>query len=130
MNVRIGGKGAAAATLVLGGAGIVAAQAPASASTVTATYSCNVPAVGTETVTINGSLTRDPESRHNRLTGQVQPGRQQHVPVLPADHQLVERHSGLDGQFESPGARGRHYALSNSASLSPYDPAIRNESCI
>jgi hypothetical protein len=49
MNVRIGGKAAVlAATLVLSGAGAVAAQAPASASTVTANYSCNIPLLGTK----------------------------------------------------------------------------------
>jgi hypothetical protein len=61
MIPRIGRRAAATvAALALGGAGAVAAQTPASASTFTATYSCNVPGMGTETSTINGSLTASP----------------------------------------------------------------------
>jgi hypothetical protein len=61
MNFRIGGKAAAiAAVITLGGAGTIAAAGPASASQVTATYSCNVPVAGTESVTVDGSLTATP----------------------------------------------------------------------
>jgi hypothetical protein len=61
MNHRIGGMSAAvAAVLALGSAGAVAAQVPASASTISETYSCDVPLAGTETVTANGSLTASP----------------------------------------------------------------------
>jgi hypothetical protein len=62
MNLRLGGKAAAiTAAVALGGAGVhVAAQSPASASTFSETYSCNVPIAGTETVTANGSLTASP----------------------------------------------------------------------
>jgi len=51
---------ATVAALALGGAGAIAAQAPASASTFTATYSCAVPGAGTETSTIDASLTASP----------------------------------------------------------------------
>ncbi|MCO5972501.1 hypothetical protein [Actinoallomurus soli] len=61
MIPRIGSRVAAAvATLALAGAGAVAAQVPASASSFTATYLCNVPGAGTETSTINASLTASP----------------------------------------------------------------------
>lgn len=61
MIPRIGSKVAGIATvLALSGAGAIAAQAPASASTFSATYSCSVPIVGTETATVDGSLTASP----------------------------------------------------------------------
>jgi hypothetical protein len=61
MNHRIGGLSAAiAAVVVLGGAGVVAAQGPASASTISQSYSCDVPIAGTESVTATGSLTATP----------------------------------------------------------------------
>src|SRR5215470_17592460 len=61
MIPRIGSKAAAtAAVLVLGGAGATAAQVPASASELTAAYSCSVPGVGAENVTAVGALTASP----------------------------------------------------------------------
>ena len=62
MIPRFGIKPAAltAAVVALSGLGAVAAQAPASAATITATYSCNVPLAGTKTVTLNGSVTPTP----------------------------------------------------------------------
>ncbi|MGH3373869.1 MAG: hypothetical protein ACRDP6_03925 [Actinoallomurus sp.] len=61
MIPRIGSRAAATvAVLALGGAGAIAAQVPASASSFTATYSCEVPGAGTETSTIDASLTASP----------------------------------------------------------------------
>jgi hypothetical protein len=61
MIPRIGGKVAViAAALALSGAGVIAAQAPASASQFAATYSCSVPILGTQSVTVNGALTASP----------------------------------------------------------------------
>jgi len=61
MIPRIGSRVAGVvAVLALGGAGAIAAQVPASASTISATYSCSVPLVGTESVTVDGSLTATP----------------------------------------------------------------------
>src|SRR6266700_978188 len=50
----------AATALALSAAAAIAAQAPASASTFTATYSCSIPIVGTESVTVDGALTASP----------------------------------------------------------------------
>jgi hypothetical protein len=61
MIPRIGSKAAVAATaLALSGAAAIAAQSPASASEFTATYSCSIPIVGTEAVTVSGALTASP----------------------------------------------------------------------
>lgn len=60
MIPRIGSKAAVAAALALGGAAAIATQAPASASEFTATYSCSIPIVGTQTVTASGALTASP----------------------------------------------------------------------
>jgi hypothetical protein len=62
MNFRIGGKAAVIATVfTLGGAGVIATVAPASAQQeITATYSCDVPIVGTESITVEGTLTATP----------------------------------------------------------------------
>jgi hypothetical protein len=59
--IRIGTRlAASAAALAFGGAGIIAAQMPASAATFTQTFSCSVPIVGTETVTADATLTASP----------------------------------------------------------------------
>jgi hypothetical protein len=61
MIPRIGSRITVTVTaLALGGIGVIAAQLPASASTFTATYSCSVPIVGTETATVNAALTASP----------------------------------------------------------------------
>jgi hypothetical protein len=62
MVPRIGMKvpGIALAVVALSGAATLVAQAPASASTFTATYSCNVPIAGTESATVNATLTATP----------------------------------------------------------------------
>lgn len=61
MITRNGSRIAAAvAALVLGGAGVIAAQAPASASDFSAAYTCAVPGGGSQTSKIEGSLTASP----------------------------------------------------------------------
>jgi hypothetical protein len=50
----------AATTLALGAGAAISAQVPASASTFTATYSCGIPNLGTETVTVGSTLTASP----------------------------------------------------------------------
>jgi hypothetical protein len=61
MISRLGTKVAvAAAVVLLGGAGAIAAQLPANASAFTATYSCTVPIAGTQSVTVNATLTATP----------------------------------------------------------------------
>jgi hypothetical protein len=60
MIPRIGRLAGAVIALALGGAGVAAAQVPASASTFSAAYSCSVPVVGTESATVNASLTATP----------------------------------------------------------------------
>jgi hypothetical protein len=50
----------ALAVLALGGTAVIAVQAPASASTFSATYSCSVPIVGTKTATVDATLTASP----------------------------------------------------------------------
>ena len=61
MNRSLGKRMAATtAILALGGLGVVAAQAPASASTFSAGYSCTLPLTGAQAVTISGSLTGTP----------------------------------------------------------------------
>jgi hypothetical protein len=47
--------------LAVGGLGVMAIQAPASASNFSAGYTCNVPVLGTQHVTMNGSLTASPK---------------------------------------------------------------------
>jgi len=61
MHTRFGGKAAAiTAVVAIGGAcAAVAVQSPASASSVSETYSCNT-SFGTKTVTAQGSLTATP----------------------------------------------------------------------
>jgi hypothetical protein len=48
------------AVLALGGSAAIAVQAPAGASTFTGTYSCSVPVVGTESATVDATLTASP----------------------------------------------------------------------
>jgi len=61
MIPRISSTIAATVTaLGLSAAGAIAAQLPANASTFTATYSCSVPIVGTEAVTVDATLTASP----------------------------------------------------------------------
>jgi hypothetical protein len=60
MSKSLGRRAATAATVIaLGGLGVVAAQAPAGASTFTTTYSCNS-ILGTQTITVNGTATASP----------------------------------------------------------------------
>ena len=51
---------AAAAVIALGGAGAVAAQAPARASAFAAAYTCSVRVLGSQSVVIRGALTASP----------------------------------------------------------------------
>ena len=62
MISRIGRKVAvtAVSALTLSGAAAFAAQSPAFASEFTATYSCSIPIVGTESITVDGALTATP----------------------------------------------------------------------
>jgi hypothetical protein len=62
MIPRIGSKVAATAAtaLALSGIAAIAVQSPAHASTFSATYSCSIPIVGTESVTVDGALTASP----------------------------------------------------------------------
>jgi hypothetical protein len=52
--------GAASTALALGGLGIVVAQSPALAADFSAAYTCTAPVLGTQSVTIGGSLTATP----------------------------------------------------------------------
>ena len=52
---------AASTVLALGGLGALAIQAPAHASDFSASYTCDVPLSGSQTVTISGSLTASPK---------------------------------------------------------------------
>ena len=62
MISRIGSKVAltAATALTISGGAAIAAQSPAFASSFTATYSCSIPIVGTESITVAGALTASP----------------------------------------------------------------------
>ncbi|GAA4639257.1 hypothetical protein GCM10023196_100180 [Actinoallomurus vinaceus] len=60
MSKSLGRRAATAATVIaLGGLGVVAAQAPASASTFTGSYTCNS-ILGTQNITVNGTATASP----------------------------------------------------------------------
>jgi hypothetical protein len=60
MNIPLGRRAATAATVItLGGLGVVAAQAPAGASTFTAAYICNS-ILGTQSITVSGTATASP----------------------------------------------------------------------
>jgi hypothetical protein len=49
------------AVMAAGGLGVMAVQTPANASNFSAGYTCTVPGVGTQTTTMNGSLTASPK---------------------------------------------------------------------
>ncbi|MDN3359746.1 hypothetical protein [Actinomadura sp. DC4] len=51
---------AASSVLALGGLGALALQAPAHASSFSASYTCNIPLSGSQAVTISGTLTASP----------------------------------------------------------------------
>jgi hypothetical protein len=51
---------AGSTALALGGLGVIAAQSPAQAADFSAAYTCTAPVLGTQNVTISGSLTATP----------------------------------------------------------------------